>query len=443
MEDKFHKAARDGYLDLLREATKRDANSPNEDGATPTMIAAYSGNLDALRLIIERGGDPDKYDLTGYTALHHAVRNGHQYCAEFLVNFGCNIWALDNDGHSAMDVAALYDRQELMKYLDSAYFKQQRLNPKVVGTLREKSVKKMEENIKRYHHYQEKAQKIARKEHARLEQIQHRGNEFDSVRKPGSLFNKISETLRGSRKTKNTEKRSGPNVFYANSERNSSNVGSNRPGLVDVFGPDITTKTRTGKHYSVKNGETDIFGLDSGNGSSGPDDELDMDENRPSIFKNTMGSFSFLSKGPSLNSALQSLPTSFPDDRDSGVPNGYDDDIDGNDITRNMSSDSIGTASSLVKETPWGNSEMIDDYDDDDFNEYSSLVLFLEICGLQLYTPLFTREKIDLKALMLLSDDDMKQIGLQELGVRRKLMAAIRKREQCLQTAVGLTDTFF
>ena len=54
-ELKFHQAARDGYLDLLRSATRKDLNSPDEDGMTATLWAAYSGNLDALRQIIGRG----------------------------------------------------------------------------------------------------------------------------------------------------------------------------------------------------------------------------------------------------------------------------------------------------------------------------------------------------------------------------------------------------
>ncbi|XP_074870804.1 pre-mRNA splicing regulator USH1G isoform X1 [Carettochelys insculpta] len=55
MNDQYHRAARDGYLDLLKEATKKDLNSPDEDGMTPTLWAAYHGNLEALRLIVSRG----------------------------------------------------------------------------------------------------------------------------------------------------------------------------------------------------------------------------------------------------------------------------------------------------------------------------------------------------------------------------------------------------
>lgn len=55
MNDRYHKAARDGRLDLLKEATRKDVNAPDEDGMTPTLWAAYHGNVAALRLIVSRG----------------------------------------------------------------------------------------------------------------------------------------------------------------------------------------------------------------------------------------------------------------------------------------------------------------------------------------------------------------------------------------------------
>lgn len=55
MNDKYHRAARDGYLDLLRQATRKELNLQDEDGMTPTLWAAYHGNLDALKLIVGRG----------------------------------------------------------------------------------------------------------------------------------------------------------------------------------------------------------------------------------------------------------------------------------------------------------------------------------------------------------------------------------------------------
>ena len=55
MVDIYHKAAQDGFLDILREATRRDCDRRDENGLTPTHWAAYHGNLDALRLIVSRG----------------------------------------------------------------------------------------------------------------------------------------------------------------------------------------------------------------------------------------------------------------------------------------------------------------------------------------------------------------------------------------------------
>ena len=55
MNDRYHRAARDGYLDVLKEATRKELDAPDEDGMTPTLWAAYHGNLEALRLIVSRG----------------------------------------------------------------------------------------------------------------------------------------------------------------------------------------------------------------------------------------------------------------------------------------------------------------------------------------------------------------------------------------------------
>lgn len=51
---RYHKAAIDGYLELLKEATTQDLNTPDEDGMTPTLWAAYHGKLEALQLICSR-----------------------------------------------------------------------------------------------------------------------------------------------------------------------------------------------------------------------------------------------------------------------------------------------------------------------------------------------------------------------------------------------------
>lgn len=53
--ERFQKAARDGNLLILKEATKRDLNAADEDGMTAVHWAAYDGRLEALRIITGRG----------------------------------------------------------------------------------------------------------------------------------------------------------------------------------------------------------------------------------------------------------------------------------------------------------------------------------------------------------------------------------------------------
>ena len=65
------------------------------DTPSSSRWSAFEGNLDALRLLVGRGGDPERCDNFGNTALHLAAARGHMNCVTFLVNFGVNMHSLD------------------------------------------------------------------------------------------------------------------------------------------------------------------------------------------------------------------------------------------------------------------------------------------------------------------------------------------------------------
>ena len=48
----YHQAARDGFLELLKETTKRDTNFKDEDGMTPTLWAAFEGNVEVFLIFM-------------------------------------------------------------------------------------------------------------------------------------------------------------------------------------------------------------------------------------------------------------------------------------------------------------------------------------------------------------------------------------------------------
>lgn len=166
--DRFHKAARDGVLESLKEANKKDLNTRDEDGMTPTLWASFEGQLDALRLIVGRGGDPDKADHFGNTALHFAAARGHLPCVTFLTNFGANLWALDIDFHTPQELAAINNRQDILRFLDAAASKEETGNRKRVRSLKEKAQKDADKLAKTYAKLQRRADKEREREQRRL-----------------------------------------------------------------------------------------------------------------------------------------------------------------------------------------------------------------------------------------------------------------------------------
>jgi Usher syndrome type-1G protein len=137
-------------------------------------------------------GDPEKCDHYGNTALHFAAARGHMNCVTFLMNYGVNLYAKDIDYHTAKELAAMNDRQEILRYLDEQDARQQRNDPKKVKALTEKATKETDRLVKEFAQVQEKARKLAEKEKKRQEkereEMERSGmNEAHSV-EPGTLI---------------------------------------------------------------------------------------------------------------------------------------------------------------------------------------------------------------------------------------------------------------
>lgn len=105
-------------LDVLKEATKADANSRDEEGMTPLLWTAYEGQLEALKLLIGRGGNPGVRNNSGDTALHLAAKRGHIACVDLLLKLGENIYSLNLDKYTAKDLAGISNQEKVLSYLD-------------------------------------------------------------------------------------------------------------------------------------------------------------------------------------------------------------------------------------------------------------------------------------------------------------------------------------
>ena len=114
-------------------------------------------------------GDPEKHDNYGNTGLHLSSAKGHLNCVTFLINFGVNIWDLDIDMHSAKDLAAINNREDILKYLDSITSQQEMTNSKLAKSQQEKARKESEKRMKSFQKLQKKAEKTASKENEKIE----------------------------------------------------------------------------------------------------------------------------------------------------------------------------------------------------------------------------------------------------------------------------------
>ena len=89
-------------------------------------------------------------------------------CVTFLVNYGVNLWTKDVDYHTPTDLAAMNDRQEILRFLDNVVAKEERQNAKKVQQLKDKAIKSAEKRIKNFGKIQEKAKKLAKKDNKLL-----------------------------------------------------------------------------------------------------------------------------------------------------------------------------------------------------------------------------------------------------------------------------------
>ena len=76
--------------------------------------------------------------------MHLAAARGHELCVRFLVKFGCNIWSLDIDRHSARELAAINGRERILQFLDLAQADQELNSRKKSRLMKEKAEKDAE-----------------------------------------------------------------------------------------------------------------------------------------------------------------------------------------------------------------------------------------------------------------------------------------------------------
>ncbi|CAG0887423.1 unnamed protein product [Darwinula stevensoni] len=418
------RAAKDGLVEVLKEATRRDANAADEDGMTPTLWAAHEGRLEALRQLLVRGGEPNRCDHYGNTALHCAAARGHMHCVTFLVNFGVNLWAKDNDFHTPKDLAALNNKEEILRYLDAAEAEEEMKNRKEAKAKQAKAEKEAEKRVRDFDKIQKEAAKKAEKEEKKMKkerekmQVQlEQGAAREMRRDSTTTFSDIVSV--GSTRWKS---KPGLGVMLQPKKIHADASASDfKVGAVEADGK-RTIRSLTGLRRDsevllvptfsnsnpVKRGKlSDVF-----RAGENPKDDVAL-QHPSSIFDRPgFGSVAFMATVSGLSGGRMNFPTRRVEDIID------EDEVDGSNA-------------------PWDEEDV--ESDEETF-ETSSIELFLEAAGLSEFIHNFAKEKIDLEALMLLEEVDLEKLGL-PLGPRKKLHKAIRDRRDVIEEPGEIIDT--
>jgi uncharacterized protein len=121
-QSELHRAAREGKLDALRLSLSQGMNPDTRDhaGRTPLMDAVKGGEVEATRLLISFGAGVNTRSVSGRTPLIEAAEFGRADAARILIDSGADINAGQRGWGSPLEAAERTGNNELAAMLRKA-----------------------------------------------------------------------------------------------------------------------------------------------------------------------------------------------------------------------------------------------------------------------------------------------------------------------------------
>ncbi|MBY0259225.1 ankyrin repeat domain-containing protein [Methylobacterium sp.] len=93
------------------------ANLCNDKGDSLLMLAAYNGQGETARVILENGGDPELANVRGQTPLAGAAFKGDLDMAALLLAHGAQVDGTGSGTRTALMTAAMFNRTDMVALL--------------------------------------------------------------------------------------------------------------------------------------------------------------------------------------------------------------------------------------------------------------------------------------------------------------------------------------
>ena len=113
----LHKAIQQNDLALVQKlATKKNINQPDEYGDYPIMNAALYSSIDIMKVLLEKGADPNAKNKDGETALMWSVQDPEKI--KLLISYDADVNLVAHSGNTALLIASVGNNQfSTIKYL--------------------------------------------------------------------------------------------------------------------------------------------------------------------------------------------------------------------------------------------------------------------------------------------------------------------------------------
>lgn len=93
------------------------ANLRNDKGDSLLMLAAYNGQAETARIILDHGGDPEISNDRGQTPLAGAAFKGDLAMVTLLLDKGADVDGTGDGTRTPLMTAAMFDRTEMVAFL--------------------------------------------------------------------------------------------------------------------------------------------------------------------------------------------------------------------------------------------------------------------------------------------------------------------------------------
>ncbi|XP_060580276.1 ankyrin repeat domain-containing protein 42-like isoform X2 [Ruditapes philippinarum] len=118
-KDLAHQFYKDNVIEYINGIEwERDHPEEAENLAFPAHVAAFSGDLDHLRMLVENGVvNINERDDKGSTPAHKAAGQGHVHVLQWLIEMGANMSITNQAGETPRDVARRFSKLACVKLL--------------------------------------------------------------------------------------------------------------------------------------------------------------------------------------------------------------------------------------------------------------------------------------------------------------------------------------